>query len=103
MVLTVVFRPNPSPSGTLPTLEAGLPTVVLQALIEGTHCRRSTPFVGIYAQTSYGTGSFPGTLQCLRLSRRSSTTGSASTWRSYKESRAPILGDFPIFRRFSAV
>ena len=35
-MLTVVFRPNLCPNGTLSTLEAGLGTVVLQASIEHT-------------------------------------------------------------------
>lgn len=36
LVLTVVFRPNPWPNGTLSTLDAGLGTLVLQGSIEHT-------------------------------------------------------------------
>ena len=36
LVLTVVFRPDPVPNGTLSTLEAGLGTLVSQGSIEHT-------------------------------------------------------------------
>ena len=103
LVLTVVFRPNPLPNDTLPTLEAGLGTLVPQASIEHTTVDQLHSLAYAYAQTPYRIESFPKTSQCLRRSRRSSTTGSASEWRSYKESRALLSGDLPAFRRFSAV